>query len=95
MTAPSMVNFPGAIPEDSTMTKPMTHPEIAQDLQDRIERGEYRPGDLIPSYTRIAELYSVSESTAGKAIALLRERGYLERWPGRGNAVRDRAAPEP
>jgi GntR family transcriptional regulator len=82
-----MVNFSGAIPEDTTMPRPMTHHEIAQDLQDRIERGEYQPGDMIPSYAQVAKLYSVSESTAGKAIALLRERGYIEKWAGRGNAV--------
>jgi GntR family transcriptional regulator len=84
-----VMDSPAAVPEEPTMTKPMTHPEIAADVQDRIERGEYPPGSAIPSYRKMAELYSVSESTAGKAIALLRERGLIEAWPGIGNIVRD------
>lgn len=87
MTAPTMVNYPGAVPEETSVPRPMTHAEIADDLEARIRAGEYPPGTFIPSYSQVAQLYSVSESTADKVVGKLRDRKLIERWPGRGNAV--------
>lgn len=87
VTAPTMVNCPGAIPEETVPARPMTHPEIAADLEARIRGGEYPPGSFIPSLSQFRDLYGVSESTAEKVVALLRQAGLIERWPGRGNAV--------
>jgi GntR family transcriptional regulator len=67
-----------------------TYREVADDIQERIERGEYAPGDPIPSYAKLADLYGVSVSTASRAVALLRDRGVVIGHPGRGVYV-----PEP
>jgi len=63
---------------------PLTYREVADDLAARIERGEYRVDEAIPSYRELAELYSVSISTASRAVALLRDRGVVVGHPGRG-----------
>lgn len=68
----------------------LTYREIADDLASRIRNGEsgYEPGDQLPSYTRLAELYSVSVSTASRAVGLLHDRGLVESIVGRGVFVR-------
>lgn len=69
---------------------PLSYVEIAADIAARIEAGEYQPGDKIPSYKQIEDLYSVSFSTAARAVALLRDRGLVIGAPGRGVFVADR-----
>lgn len=63
---------------------PLSYSDIAEDISARIKSGEYSPGDKLPSYTQLAELYSVSFSTAARAVALLRDRGLVIGAPGRG-----------
>lgn len=82
-----MVNLKGAILEEETMPRRLTWREIADDLADRIRGGEYPPGEPIPSYARIADLYGVSISTASKAVARLHDLGLIETDPGRANVV--------
>ena len=36
--------------------------QIADDIADRIRSGEYPAGSALPSYTQLAELYSVHRS---------------------------------
>lgn len=62
----------------------LTYRQIANDLAERIARGEYAPGDQLPSYRETADLYSVSVSTAQRAIGLLQDRGVVRGEPGRG-----------
>lgn len=62
---------------------------IADELTRAIADGTYPPGAQIPSYAQIAELYSVSESTAFRAVALLNDRGLVEGRPGRGVYVKE------
>jgi DNA-binding GntR family transcriptional regulator len=95
--AVDVVTYPGAPPREEHSMPPrrQTYREIADDLIARIRAGEYaRPDDpdndgRIPSYREVADLYGVHESTAGRAIALLTDRGWIENSPGRGNFVRD------
>ncbi len=63
---------------------PLSYRQVADDLTARIRRGEYQPGHAIPSYRELAALYSVSVSTASRAVALLRDRGLVIGIPGRG-----------
>ena len=65
-------------------TVPMTFRQIADDLAARIRAGEYAPESQLPSYSELAALYSVSVTTASKAVALLRDRGLVEGIAGRG-----------
>ncbi len=66
------------------MPVPMSYAQIAEDLTDRIEAGEYRPDQRLPSYAELANLYGVSVSTASRAIAILRAQGVAYGVPGRG-----------
>jgi GntR family transcriptional regulator len=69
---------------------PLSYRGIADDLAARIRVGEYPPGAQLPSYAQIAALYSVSVSTAQRAVGLLRDRGVAVGEQGRGVYVADR-----
>lgn len=66
------------------MPIPMSSDRIAEDLTDRIERGEYQPGAQLPTYHTLSKLYGVSYGTIARVIVLLRERGVVIGVPGRG-----------
>ncbi|MFI2710212.1 winged helix-turn-helix domain-containing protein [Micromonospora sp. NPDC018662] len=68
---------------------PLSYSDIAADITGRIKSGEYGPGAKLPSYSQLADLYSVSFSTAARAVALLRDRGVVVGAPGRGVFVRE------
>jgi GntR family transcriptional regulator len=72
------------------MTIPLDYRGIADDIAARIAAGEYPPGSRIPSYSQLAKLYSVSISTAQRAVIVLRERGLVVGAQGRGVFVRER-----
>jgi GntR family transcriptional regulator len=63
---------------------PMSYIEIAEDIAARIRAGEYQPGDRLPRTKELAELYSVSDTTAYRAVSLLRFQGVVVGSQGRG-----------
>jgi GntR family transcriptional regulator len=65
----------------------LTYRQIADDMIDRIERGEYQVGQALPSRKQLAEMYSVSVSTADSAMTLVIDRGYAYGEIGRGTFV--------
>ena len=69
------------------MPRLLNYREIADDLAERIESGEYPPESKLPTYERLAALYSVSRATAHRAIMLLQDRGVVRGEQGRGNFV--------
>jgi DNA-binding GntR family transcriptional regulator len=70
-------------------TAHMTYVEIADDIEARIRSGEYRPHQELPSYTKLAELYSVGRTTASRAYGLLRDRRLVYGEQGRAVKVAD------
>lgn len=56
-------------------------------LQDKIESGEWKPGDLVPPERKIAADYGVSVGTVRKAVLNLVAEGLLRRSQGRGTMV--------
>lgn len=56
--------------------------EIAQDLAQRIEAGEYGPHGAIPSAETIVRTYNVGMTTADRALGLLRAVGLIETKAG-------------
>lgn len=72
------------------MPRHLTYAQIADDLVDRIARGEYPPGTRLPSYTQLAELYDVS-STASQGAASFRKTRQSP-W-GQARSARLRAGP--
>ncbi|MFF4098820.1 TetR/AcrR family transcriptional regulator C-terminal domain-containing protein [Streptomyces sp. NPDC001903] len=65
---------------------------IAGELRGRIERGELRPGDRVPSTRAITQRWGVAMATAGKVLALLGQEGLVRAVPGVGTVVAVRPA---
>ncbi|MFE9738796.1 GntR family transcriptional regulator [Streptomyces sp. NPDC006477] len=57
---------------------------IAADIHARIQGGEWKPGDLLPSRSAMAAQYEVHEQTVRLAYVLLRQAGILEGEQRRG-----------
>lgn len=73
----------------------MTDPpyrRIADEIRDRIARGELRPGDQVPSARGITREWGVALATATKVLATLHAEGVTRPLPGRGTVV---AGPAP
>lgn len=69
------------------MPIPMSATEIADDLAERIELGEYAPGEQLPTYRELARLYNVGETTITTVILMLKQRGVVVGVRGRGTFV--------
>jgi AcrR family transcriptional regulator len=61
--------------------------QIVSDVRRRIETGELRPGDRVPSARAITREWGVAIATATKAHAALREEGLTAARPGVGTVV--------
>ncbi|GIH68723.1 GntR family transcriptional regulator [Sphaerimonospora thailandensis] len=61
--------------------------KIANDLVDRVRRGDLQPRRPIPSETALVQEYKVARETARKAITFLREQGWVYTVPQRGSYV--------
>ena len=70
------------------------HPyrRIVEDVRRRIEAGELKPGDKVPSARQITSEWGVAIATATKAHATMREEGLTIARPGVGTVV---AGPAP
>jgi DNA-binding LacI/PurR family transcriptional regulator len=64
--------------------------QLRQDLLARIRRGEFSPGDLLPSESRLCEQYGVSVTTARRALLELVKEGVVYRRAGIGTMVAPR-----
>ncbi|MFG1753217.1 GntR family transcriptional regulator [Streptosporangium sandarakinum] len=60
---------------------------IADDVIGRIRGGAIRPRRPIPSETALTQEYGVARETARRAVALLREQGWIHTVPQRGSFV--------
>jgi DNA-binding transcriptional regulator YhcF (GntR family) len=79
---------------DETVLVP-PYRRIADDVRDRIARGEFRPGDRVPSARQITRDWGVAIATATKALAVLRDEGLTVARPGVGTTVAERRVPRP
>jgi AcrR family transcriptional regulator len=61
---------------------------IVTEIRGRIERGDLRPGDRVPSTRAITQDFGVAMATATKVIAALRDAGLVETKSGAGTVVR-------
>lgn len=67
----------------------MGYKEIAEELRARIERGQYRAGDLIPSESEVMTEFSAGRETVTKALRLLRDQGLTVGAQGKPAKVRE------
>ncbi|GIF73220.1 TetR/AcrR family transcriptional regulator C-terminal domain-containing protein [Asanoa siamensis] len=74
------------------MVEEAPYRRIAAEIQDRIARGEFAPGDRIPSTREITRDWGVAMATATKVIVALRDAGVVETRSGSGSIVIDRGS---
>jgi GntR family transcriptional regulator len=65
---------------------PLYH-QLMERLKDSIDRGNWTPGDKIPSENQLMDQFGVSRNTAKKAIEELVQAGILYRIQGKGTFV--------
>jgi GntR family transcriptional regulator len=61
---------------------------IAADLREKIQRGDFQPGEQMPAETSLMEQYDVSLATMRKALDQLGAEGAIEKRQGIGTFVR-------
>jgi DNA-binding GntR family transcriptional regulator len=61
--------------------------QLMETLERRIQSGELRPGDMIPSESALIEEFKVSRITVRQALANMEQRGLVYRRRGRGTFV--------
>ncbi|MFF9566844.1 GntR family transcriptional regulator [Streptomyces sp. NPDC014685] len=64
------------------------HHDIAEDLRHQITTGRIKPGERLPSESRLAGQYKVSTATLRRALTVLQGQGLVEKIHGKGNFVR-------
>jgi GntR family transcriptional regulator len=71
---------------DSQSATPV-YVQVADILRARIESGQLLPDRPVPSESQLQQEFGVARGTARKAIALLREQGFVVTVKGRGSYV--------
>ena len=61
--------------------------QLEQGIKEMIEKGQLKPGEMIPSERELAETYDISRMTVRQAINNLVNDGYLVRKRGKGTFV--------
>src|SRR6266705_1409341 len=64
------------------------HRQIAAQLKERIRRGDWQPGERLPSIPAMAEMFGVAKQTVQRTVDQLRVEGVLITKPGSGTYVR-------
>ena len=64
--------------------------QIADDLREQINDGQFAAGDPLPSERTLVELYGTAPQTTRQAIAILKSEGLVVGKPGRGIFIRER-----
>lgn len=60
---------------------------VADHLAARIADGEIAVGEQLVGERELAAEYTVALGTARRAVQILRERGLVQTWPGKGTYV--------
>jgi DNA-binding GntR family transcriptional regulator len=71
---------------------PPKYAQVVAEIKQRIDRGDYAPGTLLPSEHQLVEEFGVSRPTIVKSLTALRQEGWIETQQGRGSFVRGRPA---
>lgn len=61
--------------------------QIADEIRERIRKGDLRPGDSAPSVRGLSREYGVAHATAYKALGVLQAEGYVRSETGSGSVV--------
>jgi len=83
------------MPEIDRTSRLYPFEQIAAWLEDRIRRGDLKPGMPIPSETTLQQAFpGVARTTIRRAVRLLRDRGLVETLPRRGTYVLPQDPPD-
>ncbi|MEV6340955.1 winged helix-turn-helix domain-containing protein [Nocardia vinacea] len=74
------------------MSKPR-YALIADDIRAKIKRGDYAPGDQLPTKAQLMEQWNAALNTVARAINELRDEGLVETFHGVGSFVQEPAPP--
>lgn len=66
------------------------HRRVFEYLRSKIQSGELKPGDRLPSEAELGQLFAASRITVGKAVLDLQRMGLVTRRPGAGTHVKGR-----
>jgi GntR family transcriptional regulator len=69
---------------------PPKYAQVMAAIQQRIQDGEYAPGDMLPSETQLVREFAVGRTTVVRALQALAMQGWIEREHGRGSYVKGR-----
>jgi GntR family transcriptional regulator len=58
------------------------HRQVAEFIRARIRSGELQAGNRVPGVTGMMQEFGIARTTAGKVLALLREKGLITVTPG-------------
>jgi GntR family transcriptional regulator len=64
--------------------------QVLNAIRERIETGTYRPGAALPSEAQLSTEFEVSRPTVLKALAILKQDGWIESHQGKASFVRGR-----
>ncbi len=63
--------------------------QIVQQVEESIHKGALKPGNQLPPERELAHQFGVSRTAVREAVKALREKGFVEAYPGRGTFVTD------
>jgi DNA-binding FadR family transcriptional regulator len=66
--------------------------KVAHDLGQRIVRGEYKPGALLPNEAECGQIYKVSRTAVREAVKMLSAKGLIQSRPKIGSRVEPRSS---
>ncbi|NEZ64573.1 GntR family transcriptional regulator [Leptolyngbyaceae cyanobacterium CCMR0082] len=75
------------VPSEPGAAKQPLHMVISEQLKEKIEAGQYEPGQRLPSEFDLGELFGVSRTTIRKAILNLIQQGLVRSQRGKGSFV--------
>ncbi len=68
----------------------LLYKKISDELLAQINTARLRPGDRLPSERKLMRHYDASDTSVRRALAILRDHGYIEKKHGSGNYVLDK-----
>lgn len=71
---------------------PPKYAQLIEELQRRIDSGEYPPGSMLPSEHQLTAEFAVARPTVVRALRALRADGWISTQQGKGSFVRGRPA---
>jgi len=70
--------------------KETKYKEIHNYLKGQIQQGNYKVGDYLPSENELCKCFSITRTTARKALDELTRESFIERQHGKGSCVKER-----